>query len=199
MQDDRIISETGSEARIAAIVAPVIGALGYRLVRAKLSKQDGLTLQIMAEKPDGTMTIDDCEQVSLAVSPALDVDDPIDSAYQLEVSSPGIDRPLVRRDDFAAAVGHAARVETSALIAGRKRFRGTIVSSSEASIEFELDKIEQGEEKVISIPFDVMVAARLVLTDSLVEEALKRDKQARREQLKALEDDEETDDAPQED
>lgn len=195
MQDDRIISETGSEARVAAIVAPVIDALGYRLVRVKLSNQDGLTLQIMAEKPDGSMSVDDCEQVSLAVSPALDVEDPIDGAYQLEISSPGIDRPLVRRDDFVAGIGHTARIETSVLVAGRKRFRGTILSSSGTAIEFERDKVEEGEDKIVSIPFDVMVAAKLMLTDALIQVALKQDKQDRRERQKALEDGEVSDDA----
>src|SRR5690606_22811213 len=104
MQDDRIIREQGAEARVAGIVMPVLDALGYRLVRVKLSAEDGLTLQIRAERPDGTMTVDDCEDVSRAVSPTLDVEDPIDSAYQLEISSPGIDRPLVRRGDFEAAI-----------------------------------------------------------------------------------------------
>src|SRR5690606_7546194 len=131
VQDARSISETGTEARVAAIVAPGIQAQGYRLVRVKLTAHDGLTLQIMAERPDGSMPVDDCEQVSLAVSPALDVDDPIDGAYQLEISSPGIDRPLVRQDDFVNAIGQIARIETAVSVAGRKRFRGTIVAAGE--------------------------------------------------------------------
>jgi len=180
MQDDRIISETGSEARVAAIVAPVIDAIGYRLVRVKLLNQDGITLQIMAERPDGTMTVDDCEQVSLAVSPALDVDDPIDSAYQLEISSPGIDRPLVRREDFANAVGQLARIETAVSVAGRKRFRGTIVAAEEEGIQFERDKVDEGDEAVVSIPYNTMAAAKLILTDALIQQALKKDKQDRR-------------------
>lgn len=181
MQDDRIISETGSEARVAAIVAPVIDAVGYRLVRVKLLNQDGVTLQIMAERPDGTMTVDDCEQVSLAVSPALDVDDPIDGAYQLEISSPGIDRPLVRREDFANGIGQLARIETSVSVAGRKRFRGTIVSAGEEGIEFERDKVDEGGEAVVSIPYNTMAAAKLILTDDLIQQALKKDKQDRRD------------------
>lgn len=180
MQDDRIISETGTEARVAAIVAPVIDALGYRLVRVKLMAQNGITLQIMAERPDGTMTVEDCEQISLAVSPALDVDDPIDGAYHLEISSPGIDRPLVRREDFANAIGQLARIETSVSVAGRKRFRGTIVAADEDGIQFERDKVDEGEEAVVSIPFNTMAAAKLILTDALIQQALKKEKQERR-------------------
>ncbi|GGA73295.1 ribosome maturation factor RimP [Nitratireductor aestuarii] len=194
MQDDRIISETGSEARVAAIVAPVIDAIGYRLVRVKLLNQDGITLQIMAERPDGTMTVDDCEQVSLAVSPALDVDDPIDSAYQLEISSPGIDRPLVRREDFANAVGQLARIETAVSVAGRKRFRGTIVAADEEGIQFERDKVDEGDEAVVSIPYNTMAAAKLILTDALIQQALKKDKQDRRDRKSDDEDGDEADD-----
>lgn len=192
MQDDRIIKETGLEARVAAIVAPVINAVGYRLVRVKLLQQDGLTLQIMAERPDGTMTVDDCEQVSLAVSPALDVEDPIEGSYQLEVSSPGIDRPLVRRDDFVNAIDHLARIETSILVAGRKRFRGAVVSVEENGIRFERDKVDEGEDPLVSIPFDAMSAAKLILTDALIKQALKKEKRARRGR-KSGEDGDETD------
>ena len=103
--DDRIVRESGIDARVASIVQPVLGGMGFRLVRVRLSGQNGLTLQIMAEREDGTMTVEDCEEVSRAISPALDVEDPIDKAYHLEVSSPGIDRPLVRKSDFAAGPG----------------------------------------------------------------------------------------------
>ena len=101
----------------------MLRAIGFRLVRVRLSGQNGLTLQIMAEREDGTMTVEGCEEVSRAVSPALDVDDPIDKAYHLEVSSPGIDRPLVRKSDFAIWKGHLVKVDTSILVADRKRFR----------------------------------------------------------------------------
>ena len=100
LNEPRIVAETGQEARIANIVEPAINDLGYRLVRVRLSGMNGLTLQIMAERPDGTMGIDDCEAVSRAISPVLDIEDPVNAAYNLEVSSPGIDRPLVRRSDF---------------------------------------------------------------------------------------------------
>ena len=98
--------------------------LGYRLVRVKISSGDGPTIQIMAERPDGTMSIEDCEAVSVALSPVFDVEEPMAQAYRLEISSPGIDRPLVRESDFARAIGHEARVEMAVLVNGRKRFRG---------------------------------------------------------------------------
>ena len=135
--DDRLIRETGIEARLAAIVQPVLAASGFRLVRIRLSGQNGRTLQIMAERPDGTMTVEDCEAVSRAVSPVLDVEDPIDKAYHLEVSSPGIDRPLVRKSDFEAATGHLVRMENSMLVAGRKRFRGTIATTGQDGVTIE--------------------------------------------------------------
>ena len=107
----------------------MLRAIGFRLVRVRLSAQNGLTLQIMAERDDGTMTVEDCEAVSRAVSPVLDVEDPIDKAYHLEVSSPGIDRPLVRKSDFARWAGHVVKIETSILVADRKRFRGKIAEA----------------------------------------------------------------------
>jgi len=185
MQDDRIIRENGLEARVAAIVMPVLDALGYRLVRVKLTAQDGCTLQIMAERPDGTMTVDDCEEVSRALSPVLDVEDPIDGAYQLEISSPGIDRPLVRRDDFQAAAGHLARIETSVLIGGRRRFRGEIRETTAEAVTLELDKVAEGEEPLVEIPLNAIGEAKLVLTDALIREALRKDKEARKQRKKA--------------
>lgn len=185
MQDDRIIREHGNEARVAAIVMPVLDALGYRLVRVKLSAQDGLTLQIMAERPDGTMTVDDCEEASRAISPALDVEDPIDSAYQLEISSPGIDRPLVRQADFAAAVGHLARIETAVMVDGRKRFRGIIVACDDNAVTIEREKVADDEDPRAMIPLESIGEAKLVLTDALIQEALKKDKEERRQRKKA--------------
>src|SRR6476620_7199663 len=122
--DDRIIRESGIDARVALIIQPVLVGIGFRLVRVRLFGQNGLTLQIMAEREDGTMTVEDCEEVSRAVSPALDVEDPIEKAYHLEVSSPGIDRPLVRKSDFRTWSGHLAKLETTMPIAERRRFRG---------------------------------------------------------------------------
>ncbi len=127
LHEDRIVSETGLDARVAHIVAPPINELGFRLVRVLISARDGCTVQIMAERPDGTMTVEDCEAVSRTIAPILDVEDPIDRAYRLEVSSPGIDRPLVRKSDFERWAGHVAKVELSRPLAGRKRFRGTLL------------------------------------------------------------------------
>lgn len=187
--DDRLIRETGVDARIAAIVRPVLDAIGFRLVRVRLSGQNGLTLQIMAERPDGTMTVEDCEEVSRAVSPALDVEDPIEKAYHLEVSSPGIDRPLVRKDDFAAATGHLAKLETAVMVADRKRFRGRIAATDEDGITLERDQASYGDEPVVRIPWDAIDDARLILTDELISETLKRDKQAKKARAAGTPDD----------
>ena len=129
MDEPRLILETGIAARVATIVAPAIADVGYRLVRVKISGQNGCTLQIMAEKADGTMGVDDCEAVSRAISPVLDVEDPMDRPYHLEISSPGIDRPLVRAVDFARWIGHEIRVEMAVPAHGRKRYRGELAAS----------------------------------------------------------------------
>ncbi len=181
--DDRLIRESGIEARVAAIIIPVLGAIGYRLVRVRMTAQDGATLQIMAERPDGMMTVEDCEEVSRALSPVLDVEDPIDTAYQLEISSPGIDRPLVRKEDFASGEGHLVKIETSILLDGRKRFRGFIVENDEETVTIEPETVEEdGDEDVLfGIPFEAIAEARLVLTDDLVRDALKQEKEERRE------------------
>jgi len=177
--DDRIIRESGIDARIAQIVEPVLGADGYRLVRVRLFGQNGLTLQIMAEREDGTMTVEDCETVSRLLSPVLDVEDPIDKAYHLEISSPGIDRPLVRKSDFTEAGGRLVKVETSVQVSGRKRFRGRIVAADDEGITVETDKPAIGEEFTTALPFAAIAEARLVLTDDLIREALRKDKMLR--------------------
>ena len=179
--DDRIIRETGIDARVAGIVGPVLATIGFRLVRVRLSGQNGLTLQIMAERDDGSMTVEDCEEVSRAISPVLDVEDPVDKAYHLEISSPGIDRPLVRVSDFADAVGHLAKMETDVIVAGRKRFRGKIAACDESSVTVESDKAAYGEEPVATIPFEALSDARLILTDDLIRDALQKDKKLRQE------------------
>ncbi len=178
--DDRIIRETGLDARVAGIVRPVLAAAGFRLVRVRMTGQNGLTLQIMAEREDGTMDVDGCEAASRAVSPALDVEDPIDKAYHLEISSPGIDRPLVRKGDFAAAIGHLAKLETTAPVEERRRFRGKIVSADDESVVIERDQAAYGEEPTVRVPFDLLAEAKLILTDDLIREALRRDKELRR-------------------
>ena len=196
--DDRIIRESGSDARVASIVQPVLRAIGFRLVRVRLSGQNGLTLQIMAEREDGTMTVEDCEEVSRAVSPALDVEDPVDKAYHLEVSSPGIDRPLVRKSDFENWAGHQARIETSILVAERKRFKGTIVSAGANGVTIERDQTPEGAEARIEVPYESIAEARLILTDDLIRDALSKDNQARKEAKKrAGEPEDEADDETQ--
>jgi ribosome maturation factor RimP len=177
--DDRLIRETGVDARIAQIVWPVLSAIGFRLVRARLSGQNGLTLQIMAERPDGTMDVEGCEEVSRAISPVLDVEDPIDKAYHLEVSSPGIDRPLVRKGDFEAATGHLIKMETAVMVAERKRFRGKIAETDAEGIVIERDQASYGDEPRVTVPWDAIAEARLILTDELIRDSLKKDKEAR--------------------
>jgi ribosome maturation factor RimP len=178
--EPRIVVETGLEARIAAIVEPVVEQIGYRLVRVKLSQVNGLTLQVMAERPDGTMAIDDCEALSRALSPVLDVEDPIDREYHLEVSSPGIDRPLVRRSDFEAWRGHLMKLEANRVVDGRKRWRGRVADVTGDGIRIERDAPPPGEEREVDVPFDAVGEARLVLTDELIDAALKAEKLARR-------------------
>jgi ribosome maturation factor RimP len=177
--EPRLITETGIDARVAAIIEPTIVEMGYQLVRVKLSSQNGLTLQIMAERPDGIMTVQDCEKLSMAVSPVLDVDDPIDKAYHLEVSSPGIDRPMVRKSDFTKWIGHVVKFETSVMVEGRKRFRGTISSVSEDAFVLERETPAKDEDPLVTIPFTTLAEARLILTDDLIRDALKADKAAR--------------------
>ncbi|CAN7216171.1 ribosome maturation factor RimP [Mesorhizobium caraganae] len=182
--DDRIIRESGIDARIALIVQPVLRGIGFRLVRVHLSGQNGLTLQIMAEREDGTMTVEDCEEVSRAVSPALDVDDPIEKAYHLEVSSPGIDRPLVRKSDFVTWTGHLVKMETSVLVADRKRFKGKIAEAAEDDVLIERDKAAYGEEPTVRVPYDAIADVRLILTDDLIRDALSKDNRERKEAKK---------------
>lgn len=177
--DERIIRETGVDAKVAGIVEPVINMLGFRLVRVRLSGLNGQTLQIMAERPDGAMTVEDCELLSRTVAPVLDVEDPISGKYHLEISSPGIDRPMVRKSDFSDWAGHIAKVETSIVHEGRKKFRGRIVVGDADSIVIESDQISYGNEPVVRIPFDLISDARLVLTDELIRDALRKDKALR--------------------
>ncbi len=182
--DERIIRESGVDARVASIIEPVLQAIGFRLVRVRLSGQNGLTLQIMAEREDGTMTVEDCEEVSRALSPVLDVEDPIEKAYHLEVSSPGIDRPLVRKSDFVTWAGHLVKMETSVMVAERKRFRGRIAEATDVDVLIERDPPAYGEEPSVRVPYEAIAEARLILTDDLIREALKEDKKARQDTKK---------------
>lgn len=169
MQKSRLIRETGLEARVAHIIEPVVNDLGYELVRVRISGLNGMTVQIMAERPDGTMRVEDCEIVSRNISPALDVADPINREYHLEVSSPGIDRPLTRAKDFEKWAGHEAKVELDQALNGRKRFRGILVGVRDGAAGIRLlDTPESGE---IWLPLDDVGEAKLVLTDELIKAA----------------------------
>ncbi|MEO1747432.1 MAG: ribosome maturation factor RimP [Pseudomonadota bacterium] len=186
--EPRIVTETGVDAKVASIIEPVLNSEGYRLVRVRLSGMNGLTLQIMAERADGTMTVEDCEQISRAISPLLDVEDPIDKAYHLEMSSPGIDRPLVRKSDFAKWRGHITKLETSVMVNGRKRFRGTITDVTSEAITLFRDQPAIGEDNEHTIPFEAIADARLILTDDLIRASLQADKAARAARGEPIED-----------
>ena len=191
LSEKRLVREAGTAARVAQAIEGPLQGLGFRLVRVKMSNINGCTVQIMAERPDGTFTIDDCEAVSRAISPILDVDDPVGGAYNLEVSSPGIDRPLVRVSDFARWVGYEAKVELSPPLDGRKRFRGILGAPDlgRQTVPIDLPDVKEGLPSRIDLPLKDLAEAHLVLTDALIRESLRRGGPAA-----ADEDDEEADD-----
>ena len=162
-----LVAKTSVDRRLAGAIAPVVEDLGFELVRVRLMAGKAKTLQIMAERPDGGMEVDDCAVISTAVSATLDVEDPIEDAYTLEVSSPGIDRPLTRKKDFTAWSGCEAKLETAELIDGRKRFRGKLHGVENDEVLVEVD------EGVIGLKFDWLSDAKLVLNDDLVRASLK--------------------------
>src|SRR5580658_7704475 len=153
--EPRLITEPGRAARVAALAEPVLAELGYRLVRVRVSGLAGCTVQIMAERPDGTMMIEDCETASRALSPVLDAADPIDGAYRLEISSPGLDRPLVRRSDFERHAGQQVRIELEIAHQGRKRFRGLLLGAESAGARIRSDDAKDGATEFL-LPFDDM-------------------------------------------
>ena len=177
----RLVAESGIAARVASLAEPVVEALGYRLVRVKIAGSAEMTVQIMAERPDGSMVVADCETVSRALSPIIDAADPIDREYRLEVSSPGIDRPLVRLSDFERYAGHIVKVEMAApMDDGRKRFRGVLLGAQGAFARLRRDDARpEGSDEVL-LPIENMAEARLVLTDELITESLRRAKAAER-------------------
>jgi ribosome maturation factor RimP len=174
----RFLRETGVAADIAAIVEPVLEDLGFRLVRVKV--QGGGTadriVQLMTERPDGSITIDDCEAISKGISPVLDVADPISGTYRLEISSPGIDRPLVRPSDFEDWSGHEARIELTEPVGGRKRFKGVLEGFEDGEVRIQADTGEHGIQ-LLGLPVHLISDAKLVLTDELIREALARAKE----------------------
>lgn len=178
--EPRLVTDTGRAARVAAVVEPVLASLGYRLVRVRISAFAGCTVQIMAEKPDGTMMIEDCEAASRALSPVLDIADPIEGAYRLEISSPGIDRPLVRRSDFDRYAGHMAQVEMRVPIDGRRRFRGMLAGTEGDCVRIRRSDAPANENPEVLLRIDDMSEAKLVLTDALISESLRKSKQSQR-------------------
>ncbi|MHA6689347.1 ribosome maturation factor RimP [Devosia sp. A449] len=167
----RYIKETGLEARISRIVEPVANGLGFALVRVKVTQENGGTLQIMAEDEHGRFTIVNCEALSKDLSPVLDVEDPIEREYHLEVSSPGIDRPLVRQRDFAAYVGHEVKIELSDMINGRKRYRGVIKAVDDEAVTVTVPDAPTGTDPDHRLLLINLGEAKLVMTDALMEKA----------------------------
>ncbi len=182
--DARFVGETGLAAEIAGLAEPVLADLGFRLVRVVVSGRNGATVQIMAERPEGTITVEECAEISRRLSPVLDVHDPMKGQYTLEVSSPGIDRPLVRPSDFDAWAGYEAKIEMKELISGRKRFRGVLegIEGEEVRIEVELDQLGR---QIVGLPLGLIGEARLVLTDELIRETLRRTKKGNQDQAAA--------------
>jgi ribosome maturation factor RimP len=186
--EPRLIAEPGVSARVASVVEPVIEGLGYRLVRVRVTGSDGCTVQVMAERADGTMTIDDCEICSRALSPVLDANEPVDRAYRLELSSPGIDRPLVRQSDFVRYANNLVKVEMAVAVEGRKRFRGQLLGAEGNLARIRRDDVSAGEPADIMLPIEDMAEAKLVLTDALIAESLRRGKQAEQQRQVAFND-----------
>jgi len=169
-----LIAKTAIDRRLADIVSPVIEGLGFELVRIRLMGGRTRILQIMADRPDGGIEVDDCAAISTAVSAVMDVEDPIEENYVLEVSSPGIDRPLTRLKDFDMWVDYEARIETTELIDGRRRFKGTLQGTEGDEVLIEIE--EGGQPLTIGLKFDWLSDAKLILTDELIAEMLRQRK-----------------------
>lgn len=167
-----LIAKAAIDRRMAEIITPVIEDLGYELVRVRLMTGKNTILQIMADKPEGGIEVDDCAKISTAVGATLDVEDPIVEEYALEVSSPGIDRPLTRLKDFESFEGYEAKIETTELIDGRRRFKGQLAGIDGTDV---LINVEEG---TIGLQFNWLSDAKLVLTDELIAEMLRQRKAA---------------------
>ncbi|HEY0220040.1 MAG TPA: ribosome maturation factor RimP [Afipia sp.] len=188
LAEPRLVVEPGVGARVAAVAAPVLESMGYRLVRIRISGEAGCTVQIMAERPDGTMLIEDCEAISKALSPVMDIADPVQRAYRLEISSPGIDRPLVRRTDFERYTGHLVKIEMAVPHEGRKRFRGILEGVESGHIRIARDDAKVGDHKgahpaEVSLALEDIADAHLVLTDELIAESMRRGRDVERDAL----------------
>jgi ribosome maturation factor RimP len=157
--------KTAEDQRLVELLDPVAEAAGYEIVRLRLmGGEHARRLQIMAETPDGEMVVEDCARLSRAISEVMDAADPISGEYTLEVSSPGVDRPLTRLKDFATYEGHEARIELDRVAEGRKRFRGVLAGIEGDNIGIDLE----GEEATAMVPFSWIVDAKLILTDALM-------------------------------
>ncbi len=174
-EEARFVVENGVAARVAELIEPVLESMGYRLVLVRLMGGADAILEIMAERADGTMTVEDCEAVSHAVSPLLDVHDPIDGTYRLQISSPGIDRPLVRPADFERWAGYEVKIELKEAVSGRKRFRGPIEGYADGEARIEIEVPDAGRQ-IVGLPLALIGSAKLVLTDELVRDTLRRAK-----------------------
>ena len=186
LAEPRLVVEPGAAARVSAVAGPVLEGMGYRLVRIRISGEAGCTVQIMAERPDGSMQIEDCEAISRALSPVLDVADPIERAYRLEISSPGIDRPLVRRSDFERYAGHLVKIDMAVAHEGRKRFRGKITGVEGDCVRLLRDDVKGSDDAEVLLVMEDIGEARLVLTDELIAQSMRRGKAAAREMRRNL-------------
>jgi ribosome maturation factor RimP len=171
----RFVQETGVAATIAALAEPVLEGLGFRLVRVRIMGGQDTIVEIMAERPDGSMTVEDCRSVSVNLSPLLDVHEPLPGSYRLQISSPGIDRPLVRPSDFEHWAGYTTKIELKEPVGGRKRFRGTLEGYEDEEVRIAVDLDKDGQQ-VLGFPIGLIADARLVLTDDLIRESLRRAK-----------------------
>ena len=165
-----LIAKSAVEKKLLKLIDPIVIDMGFELVRLRLMSSKEITLQIMAIRPNGFINVDECADLSTAISALLDVEDPIIDAYSLEVSSPGIDRPLTRMKDFEEFEGYDARLETVELIDGRKRFKGTLAGTNGSEIMINVD------EGTIGLEFEWLAEAKLILTDELIKEMLKQRK-----------------------
>ncbi len=176
VSEKRLVTESGAAARVVQVIEGAVEGLGYRIVRVKVTTGGNATVQIMVERPDGLCAIEDCEAVSRTISPLLDLDDPVGGAYNLEISSPGLDRPLVRVSDFARWAGYEAKVELARPLEGRKRFRGILGEPDVAALTVPIDlpDVKEGLPSRIVLPLADLGEAHLVLTDELIRESLRR-------------------------
>ncbi|MCJ7874288.1 ribosome maturation factor RimP [Phaeobacter sp. J2-8] len=174
-----LIAKAAIDRRLAEIISPVIEDMGFELVRIRLMSGKTQTLQIMAERPTGGIEVDECADISTAISAVLDVEDPILDSYALEVSSPGIDRPLTRLKDFETYEGWEAKLETSELIDGRRRFKGELAGVEGDEVLVNVEGSSEGEDTVtLGLKFDWLSDAKLLLTDDLIREMLRQRKAA---------------------